>query len=77
VKSLHGDPRKQDRYCHCGRKTAYAAADYDQRSEWWMLSRKGQDWYWLTMPREFCDHCWEVRCDAYPGACHDESEEVA
>lgn len=53
----------QDRYCHCGRLTMYASADYDLRSEWWLLSDGGRDMYWLTVPREFCEPCHDVCYD--------------
>lgn len=59
----HNDPPKNERYCHCGRQTAYALADHDQRSDWWAMSRDGDDWYWLTMPYENCTPCWYERCD--------------
>lgn len=48
--------------CHCGRALAITTASDDEVRHW------VRDWYrgdsfWIEMATEFCEPCWQMRCD--------------
>lgn len=56
--------------CHCGTEVAWNTATNTQKDEWRdMDGQSDTSTYWQGMAKNFCQWCWSVRCDAYPGAC--------
>lgn len=55
-------------FCHCGRHLAIITAP---DSEWlmWRNAADDKNPSWVDMASEFCQPCWDVRCDTAEGVC--------